>query len=113
MTTLSAMPPINDLIQIAQLASIIISVVGGYFYIRFKLSELDKKICQMEADQKEKSIAINASKTTMKNELNQRIDEKINDMKERHKSDIDVITKRLDRIDAGIDELKVILMKRN
>lgn len=101
---------INEALQYLQLGSIVVSVVGGYFYIKFKLKDLENQLFEMKAAHKEELISVKASKTAMKNELEKRFDERLEALRERHKDATDAFTKRLDSIESGINEIRNYLI---
>jgi DNA anti-recombination protein RmuC len=106
----------NEILDIAALLGIVVSAAGGYFYIKFKLGEveriiqehkanMDKETNTIKSTMKEELIHVHASKTAMKAELQQRCDEKTADMKERHNELKDSIEKQLSAINTKLDSL--------
>lgn len=103
----------NEIIDYVTLISVIVSVTGSYFYLKFKLSEVERVINEHKLTVKEEVIQIKASKSALRNELQQRCDERTADLKERHFELKTSIDKRLDSIDQKLDNLLLNFQNHN
>lgn len=95
----------NEILQYANLGTVAVSVIGAYFYIKFKLNEVEKNLNEHKAIHKEEIMAIRASKMGLKAEIHERYDEKIAELKEQQSKVNDAIEKRLESIDTKLTTL--------
>lgn len=95
----------NEIMNFIDLGAIVVSVVGAYFYIKFKVAELEKSLNDHKLTHKEELITLRASKMSLKREIQERYDEKIADLKEQQAAVNTAIEKRLDSIDSKLDKL--------
>jgi hypothetical protein len=77
MSTLS----LSDILGYAQLGILIFSVVGAYFFLKFKLKEAHHAILELKDDKDKQKSWIERSLDKQRSEIERRYDEKIMEIK--------------------------------